>query len=296
VFNGGPAHAQHSTNEDLFNELYQLTIDKRILLKVRWMPAHLKDSDRWPHDVSRKDICSNRHADKHAGLAAIEFQLPREVASPVIKYSGIVSKIQKRLATIIMNLPGRGHRPTAVDSEVTSPPRMHLETLLNNTTHTISIDTSRVSYKYECAKCNTGFTQRDPSLKYWLECPCPGRHDRAIPIFTHNEGEDTDDELVVAPPQPPASSCMPVPIVSESIRIGNQYVHSTHRMTSYRGLEYCNICYFKVTHTTHGKQIRKLAQPCVGRPTDSTSSSARFKYRIEHNILPVGFKKWPDEQ
>ncbi len=90
-FNKGPAHTQKSRNVDLFNELFKLTIDKRIKLNVRWMPSHLKDEDPLPADVSRLDVLCSRHADHYAGVAAAEFQLDNSITAPVLKYSLLIS-------------------------------------------------------------------------------------------------------------------------------------------------------------------------------------------------------------
>ena len=134
------------------------------------------------------------------------------------------------------------------------------------------------------------------------------RQELCQPTLTFDEEEGSDDELVVEgdmnkslsnlipTTSHQSSSSRPVPTINEGgRRIGNLNINSSHSMVIYRGIEYCNICYFKVTITKIGKQIRNLSRPCVGRPTDSNSTSARFKQRIENKKLPVGFTKWPDE-
>lgn len=148
-----------------------------------------------PHDVSRLDVLCNRHADAQAGLAANHFQLDESVASSVVKHSNLVRKIQYRVATVIMILPAREHIKTTACAPRR---RIQYDGLLQSPSHNIVIDTDRSIHKCSCAYCKTGFRVDDPSMKFWLECPCPVRHvDR--PTLSHDRGDLDGGDLVVSP-------------------------------------------------------------------------------------------------
>ena len=114
------------------------------------MPSHLTDADIRPTGVSSLDVLGNRHADVHAKAVAHDFALPRDVVAPIIKYANMIVLIQKRLAVIIMNTTKRNR--TNRESTVQLNPKLHFNECLNNTTHTIVIDTNRVVHKYNCIK------------------------------------------------------------------------------------------------------------------------------------------------
>ena len=83
TFNKGPANAQYSMNADLYNELYKLTIDKAIVLQVRWMPSHLTVNDPLPPDVSTVDVLSNNQADIYM-LARLRTCIKLMIVFPVM--------------------------------------------------------------------------------------------------------------------------------------------------------------------------------------------------------------------
>ena len=85
------------------------TIQKAIRLTVRWMPSHLKLAGPRPDSISDLDIITNGHADMLAGQAAKRACVPQEVSTTHIKYSKLITNIQKRLYTILMSLPDRKH-------------------------------------------------------------------------------------------------------------------------------------------------------------------------------------------
>jgi len=108
TYNKVPKAGVNSCNCDLWKGIFSSIVKKALLLKVRWMPSHLKEKDGpLPDDVTAFDIEANDVADHYAGQAASRFQIPDEAAANFVYYAKLVKKIQKRLSYILMNLPSR---------------------------------------------------------------------------------------------------------------------------------------------------------------------------------------------
>ena len=68
------------------------------------MPSHLKTDEPLPVGVSLVDVKANDHADKQAGLIAERVRVPLHVSAPVIYYTHLTRRIQKKLITILIKL------------------------------------------------------------------------------------------------------------------------------------------------------------------------------------------------
>ena len=167
-FNGGPCAGAVSSNCDLYNELFKLTIDKAIRLNVRWMPSHLKEEDERPPGVSLLDVRGNGHADGLAGKAAELALLPPSVSAPHVYYVSLVKRIQLRLATIVIYLPHRKHEQSSSKNPQTR--RVDIQIIFDQSQH----DIQRVDNRVSCSKCSNNFWIHDAGLRLWAQCPCPG--------------------------------------------------------------------------------------------------------------------------
>jgi hypothetical protein len=92
TYNKGRLAASNSVNCDLFAELFDLIATKHLLIKVRWMPAHLSTTDELPTGVSSVDVLANDHADRLAKEAAAVIQLSKAVTCQYIYNAKLVGK------------------------------------------------------------------------------------------------------------------------------------------------------------------------------------------------------------
>lgn len=248
----------NSSNCDLFRELFEQIKTKELRLKVRWMPSHLGkgEDDPRPSNVSHFDVMSNDQADEYASKAAEEVQLPKPVAVNHIYYVNLVGKIQRRLATILLNLPTR-LKNKEPKKEVA--PRVKLDYLFEHTSH----DLVHLAQRVRCTKCLNSFSLNDPACKVWLRLAC-------TPASTSR-----------------SSSFRVFPIqLAEPIHIGNQISHMSHKLCSYRGFLYCANCGCRAG----GNQIRNLARRC--EPPSSTGEHTLSC--ISDGQLPPGLLEWPE--
>ena len=210
-FHKGPAAGANSNNCDMWKEIFDNIGNKCLQVNVRWMPSHTKeDGKELPEGVSQFDVDANDTADKLAGEAARRAQLPDAVAWLPIYYTKLVVDIQRRLATILINLPKREYekKPKAEKS------RESLNQLLLSTKHKIECVNNRLT----CRVCLNSFATSDPACKQWLKGHCVVLSDDA-PQFKHIRIQD-----------------------DASIHLGNKQLHSTHNVYSYRGPLYCLKC------------------------------------------------------
>ena len=199
---------------------------------------HIKDNQKkWLEGVSDFDVAANDMADKYAGEAAQKYELPRSVTSEPIYYTSLIKKIQKRLATIIMNLPGRTIDKQNANNKV---PKETLSQLLLNTQHTVCADGHRVS----CSVCLNSYSATDRACKDWLRSPC-------IAIRSPHCKHTRIHEYA-------------------GIHIGNNTIHVSHNLYKYRGLLYCLKCGALGT-----KQVRLLAKPCQP-PTETGTRNIQY--------------------
>ncbi len=213
-----------SVNCDLYKVLWRSLYDKAIILTVKRMASHLLDQpSKGVYTVcSLKDIQGNSHADALADEAAASARVPLNVSAPYLYYVSLTKKIQLRLTTVLLSLPGR---PKPPKREVEH--RLTLDTLFASTSHVLFEVDSRVS----CARCHCGMHKSNPSLKHWLSCQCSGIGN---------------------------SSDRPVPLKYEKVHVGNNTSHTSHILFVYRGLAYCNRCGVRSGRLG----LRKLAKPC----------------------------------
>jgi hypothetical protein len=115
------------------------------------MPSHTKDhKHKMVCGVSDFDILANDLADSMADAAAARFQLPKAVYSTPIHYYKLIKRIQRRLATILINLP---ERKVERFPEPEPIPRVRLSQLLKETKHCIVYSSNRVT----CNACMNSF-------------------------------------------------------------------------------------------------------------------------------------------
>jgi len=209
--------------------------------------------------VTEADVLSDAHADHLAGKAAKEVQVPFAIAVPIMIIVKRAAIVQRRLATISINLPKRNLSKRHV-SQIASPaevgPKLDLGLLLAETSHRISIRDGR----YFCVDCLNGFHSRDSSLKAWLQSTCAKPvDDRAHPVC-----------------------------VVDIIHMGNQVTHASHSIKSYRALIYCSKCgcYANI------RKLKALAKPCL----PPTFSGRRVLRYIKEGKPPYGLSRWPDEE
>ena len=189
------------------------------------MPSHTKDNQKkWCEGVSAFDVEASDMADKYAGETAQKYELPNPVTCGPIYYFNLIKKIQKRLATILINLPDR-----TIDKEekLEKTPKPTVQHLLLNTQHTVCTDGTRVS----CSVCLSSYKVSDSACKDWLSSQC-------VSIRSSHGGHTKIDDTA-------------------SIHIGNKTIHVSHNLFKYRGLIYCLKCGALGT-----MQVRYLARPC----------------------------------
>ena len=121
-----------------------------------------------PDHVTALDIECNGHADKLADEAAQQAGLgiPRPIAINIIYYASLVTRIQKRLATIVMHLPAREHNDAKPVSQVVKPPK--IADVVAASEHSVSFASNR----YFCSVCKNNFRVGDPGLRSWLSSSC----------------------------------------------------------------------------------------------------------------------------
>jgi hypothetical protein len=157
----GPNACTTSSNCKLYADLFTMIREKSVKLNIRWMPSHLKDLGDalvLPIGVSMVDVHGNDQADLLAGMSADDFKLANAVTKGHIHYVKLVSKIQRRLATILIHLPSRKH-DRVVPSTVKRP---EIRTLIESSSHTVILDGSRIY----CSSCCSSFWVHDAALRH----------------------------------------------------------------------------------------------------------------------------------
>jgi hypothetical protein len=196
TYSAGPKAGANSANCDLFEELFSHICTKTLRISMRWMPSHLKDGDQLPDGVSELDVVSNDHADRLAREAADAEEISAAIATPYLHYVTLTTRIQRRLATIMLYLPAREKKQRQPVVRISRP---KLDNLLSETGHEIVVTGSR----YACARCHNSFRIADPSLKIWLQSQC-------IPVLLN-------------------STSRPTPLAREdTFHIGNNTTHASH--------------------------------------------------------------------
>ena len=94
----------------MYGQLFELIKSNNLGFQVWWMPSHLDDPEckkEAPEWVTEAEIQGSVQADRLARIAAKAYTVDINVASKVTKYTHLATKIPKRLATIITQLPKR---------------------------------------------------------------------------------------------------------------------------------------------------------------------------------------------
>ena len=169
-----------------------------------------------PADVTEDDILGNSWADKHAEDIARVFQVPMGVSSKYLHYYHMIRKIQKRLVSIVCQLP---NRPKHIPVPRETFERETVNNLAMKSDHFI-IRRGASSNVYSCAKCNMSYSSLDPGIKNWLRGSCSGKQ---------------------------ILQDVPVPIQHHNLHIGRQDIHHTHRIHLFCGIYYCNRCGCRAT-------------------------------------------------
>ena len=251
MFDKGPKEAAFSSNCDLFRETFQIIFNKALKVTVRWMPSHLdtKPNVVRPSDVTDSDIVGNKFADEYAGLSAEAFQVPLNIAIQCKYYYKLVKRIQKRIIAVISNLPERKNKMTV---KTTKELEKTLEERIKESKHSIQ----RTSNRIYCTVCKNDFKVSDQSLHPWLRSSCTK--------------VDYDSK--------------PNRISNELLHVGNQNVHSTHKLSVHRGLVYCHKCGCRA-----GSHLKNLARECEPPSAYGRESLSA----IANDVLPPNLAEWP---
>ncbi len=147
--------------------------------------------------MSNVDILGNSKADSLAEQAAKAAALPLNIAAPIIYHHRLVSRIQLRLATILVNLP---NRPAPIREK--PHPKPSLDRLIDASSHIIFLDDDR----YKCARCSDSFHKSDPVVKHWLGIAC------------QEIGSSLD---------------RPTPLCFSQRHVGNLVTHASHKLNMF---------------------------------------------------------------
>ncbi len=175
-------------------------------------------------EASNLDIEGNDHADKLAEKAAASACVPLNVSVPIKYYSNLITRIQNRLATILVSLPKRQsdkHRTPKIS-------RTPLSELIQASAHSCVEDEQRV----QCSLCLNSFKKSDPALRHWLSNQCIGYG----PDLTR-----------------------PIPLLRSQVHLGNRITHASHKLFKYKGLIYCKVCGSRAG----ALGLKKLSKPCL---------------------------------
>ena len=216
-----------SSDCDLFYDLFQMLIRKSINLTLRWMPSHLNEpgcTKVRPADVSDVDILGNGFADKYAAEAALAHQVSLQTSTDVRYYYSLTNKIQRRLVTVMQNLPARSKYRTV---RMPAEEQASLQQKVGESMHTVVLAGERAA----CSVCLDSFRVKDPAFQLWLAGIC-------TPTLSTNR-----------PSHYPATKIL---------HVGNRYTHPSHKIQTHRGLVYCAKCGCRATN-----QMRLMGNRCV---------------------------------
>ncbi len=180
AFNKGLIYCNTILNADLYNEIYELIVDKNIKIEVYWIPSHmfdepLKERKNPPPDwFTDMHALGNHHADRLAGISASHYALHNHIATPIIHNVFLVRNIQRRLYSIIRNLPNiKINR----EAKIPKPPRPSLLELIATSEHTINDLDNEV---IRCEVCRGSSTKSGHKARDFVLGPC-----KANPINPH---------------------------------------------------------------------------------------------------------------
>ena len=225
TFTQGLGYTKICSNSDLWRALFNELSTRHIRRKVTWMPSHLKLHEPIPEGVSTQNVHGNNSADGKAGDAAKKFALPLNVTSAVSYYYRLISKIQLRFISIVLNLPNRAKSTKQRVPLILNDP---IESLISKSSHVIHRNHNRIT----CLRCSNSFNIKDSSLRSFLQSQC----------FAIGTNADK-----------------PVLVPLEIKHIGNKSTHHSHKLSSFKGLIFCTKCGMRGP-----TRLVNLSKPCEG--------------------------------
>ena len=116
----------------------------------------------------------------------------------------------------------------------------------------------RAGNRVSCTECLNDFKVNDQNLHSWLMSTCISIPKDNKPTFINND----------------------------MMHVGNQNIHSTHKLNIHKGLVYCHKCGCRM-----GSHIKKLARECEP-PTSYGRDSLQA---IANDVLPPNLAEWPED-
>ena len=161
----------------------------------------------------------NHHADVLANEACKRFDVHDDVAQPVIARVNELQLIQKRLATIICNMP---HRPKTSRPPRIRRPKETSDEALRMSNHTFVPDWADFSTlaragKLTCESCHSSCIAKSCGIKAFLKSEC-------LPCI-----QDSDNRI------------------HGTISINNAVSHHTHKLVLSGKTYVCAVCGYKAT-------------------------------------------------
>jgi hypothetical protein len=244
-FNAGPIFCKKVLHNDLYADIFDGLAAKNITCRVFWMPSHLLDkpdkpkkekSKPTPDWVLREHILGNHHADRMAGIASSYFDLPIEVARPIVNYIWLTKHIQKRIIAIICSLPKRASNKR----QHFSRPRPSKEELAATSMHTFEDPYDSSLEFMHCIACLSTCSLKSPKFEDFLVGNCKLN---CVVNSTHR--------------------------VYGQISINGTTTHNTHNLREHNGIYFCVKCGFLAN-----LKLVRLKQLCVGPDGRTTHGNA----------------------
>ncbi len=228
VFMSGPKGYHTSNNCDIYDKIWKLIQGKQLSVTVRWMPSHLLENPTKGvySCMTNLDILGNDRADKLAERAATRFCVTLDVSAPIIYYTCLVKRIQKRLVAITVNLPSRTKTQTVTEVGVETSDVS--DVAMCSSTHVLFEAQGRT----KCARCFASYNSKDPACKHWIKSQCT-----------------------------PLDSAVdrPIKLIHAHLHVGNNVAHHTHDLHVLKGLVYCGKCGARMG--SYG--MKNMSKPCM---------------------------------
>ena len=172
AFNKGHSYCKGILNSDFYQEIFSLIQSKSVSFSVLWLPSHLDDDPNKeratpvPSWVTKTHINGNGHADRLAKTACRYFDLPSDVAKPILEQLQLAKQIQLRLAAVVCHLPHRTHNK---HSKPLTLPLLTINDSILQSRHWFSNPLASV---LECTICLSRHSRASPALKGFLASEC----------------------------------------------------------------------------------------------------------------------------
>ncbi len=225
------------------------------------MPSHLDEPECKkvrPDWVTDTDIVGNKEADRLAAEAGerASNMLDLNVVNRVIRYTQLVKSIQLRLAIILCSLPSRPHHTLPKMKTPKSPvPRISKELVIQASEHNFT-------YTGDQIRCtNFGSSSKVGGANVW--------------------------QLIKGNCKPFQEVFNKPACVLDTVTIGLQTTHSSHKIMYFKGITFCDLCGFWTQ-----QRLQKLYKPCVGIRGRNTYGQQSLE-KIYNDRCPKGLKAWP---